>query len=512
MQILKEYILLIETFEFKKGEKEALLGNGDTKLSVFYDGILNGTYTNDTIAAKNLYDKKPNHPPYKTLKSDLKKRLTQLVFIVEFKNGEEESYSQAFYDAHKNWAMINILHRRGKTLAALDLAENLLQYAQKYELTDMVTNTTHLLSYLYAHLFHDDHKTQVMRDLYNQHLPILEAERLTEFYYYEIIQHFIKSKLIPRHIRDKTTAYAQKIEPYLSQYNTISLNLYGRLIKLFDHLCKYEYQKVIDIADDAIVYFDSKGFMPNNLNALFLHHKAKAQLQLGQYEEGLKYIRLSLDSEPIGTHNWFNRGFTMMKLYLFTERYQESWELFKALIDNLDNQKQVQVLMEEFRIYEAFMQFLIATKRIQVGQPDDEFFVRPYQRKIFNKSISILSKDRMGMNISIQIIQLLHTLIEQSQKNKERDMGQEIMEHIASLEYYRNAYLKNSDNVRHDLFIKLINQAVKGHFRTKRVNRYSQQELQALRGQQGERDIYADMGSEILKHETSWLFMGQYWD
>jgi hypothetical protein len=513
MHVLKEYISIIETFEFKRGEKEALLGNGNTKLSVFYDGIRNGTYTNDSVAAKMLYDKKPNHAAYKMLKSDLKKRLVQLVFIVEFKQEEEESYSQAFYEARKNWSMLNILQRRGKIVAALDLAENLLQDAKKYELTDMIINATHLLSHLYAHQLHDEAKTKVIRDLYNQHLPILEAEKLAEFYYYEIIQHFIKSKLIPRYLSPTTSAYFEKIQPFLLQYNTINLNLYGRLIKIFDHLCKYEYQQVIDEADDAIAFFNQKGFMPSNFKALFLHHKAKAQLQLGQYTESLKYIRMSLDSEPIGTHNWFNRGVTMMKLYLFTEQYQDAWELFKALIDHMDNQqKQVQVLMEEFRIYEAFMQFLIVTKRIKLGKADDDFFVRPYDSKLFNKSVLILSKDRMGMNISIQIIQLLHTLIAQSQKSKTRDMQQEIFEHIASLEYYRNAYLKKSENIRHDLFVKLLNQAVKGHFRTKRIHREAQEELEALRAQKGVGDIYADMGSEILKHETAWSFMGQYWD
>jgi hypothetical protein len=34
MQTLKESISIIERFEFKRGEKEALLGNGDPKWSV----------------------------------------------------------------------------------------------------------------------------------------------------------------------------------------------------------------------------------------------------------------------------------------------------------------------------------------------------------------------------------------------------------------------------------------------------------------------------------------------
>jgi hypothetical protein len=201
-----------------------------------------------------------------------------------------------------------------------------------------------------------------------------------------------------------------------------------------------------------------------------------------------------------------------MKLYLFTEQYQNAWRFFKLLIDNLDHQKQVQVLNEEFRIYEVFMQFLVATKHIKLGEEDDDSFTRPYNAIVFSKSVSLLSKDKMGMNISIQVIQLLHALIEQSQKVKSRDIENEIMERIASLEYYRNAYLKKSENIRHDLFIKLINQAIKGHFRTKRVYRHSQEDLEALRMHKGEGDIYADMGSEIFKHETAWVFMGKYWD
>jgi hypothetical protein len=512
MQVLKEYITLIETFEFKKGEKEALLGNGDTKLAVFYDGILKGKYPTDAVAAKMLYNKKTNHAPYKALKSDLKKRLAQLVFIIDFKKTDWDGYTQAYYDGWKNWSMVNILYRWGKYTASIDAAENLLEYAKNFGLTEFIVNTSYLLTHLYAHQLHDEVKMREMMILYTEHLSILEIENKAEFYYFEITSHFIKSKLIPSELRETTKKYLSIIHPYLNQHNTIRLQMLGRLLQIYDHFCRYEYAAVIQVADSAIAFFKEKGFAPERYIALFLHQKAKAQLQLGQYEEGITFIRISLESEPIGTHNWFNRGFTLMKLYLFTEQYQNAWRFFKVLIDNLDNQKQVQVLMEEFRIYEVFMQFLVATKHIKLGEEDDDAFTRPYDPVLFSKSLLFLSKDKMGMNISIQIIQLLHALIEQSKKNKTRDIENEIMERIASLEYYRNAYLKKSENVRHDLFVKLINQAVKGHFRTKRVYRHSQEDLETLRTQKGAGDIYADMGSEVFKHETTWAFMGKYWD
>jgi hypothetical protein len=511
MQVLKEYIKLIESFEFKRGEKEAILGAPDTKLWNLYHGIHEGLFLTDSAAAKALYEKRSNFGSYKTLKYELKKRLGQLVLIVDFKKADLDDYQQAYYEGYKNWATVNILYRRGKPMAALDLAETVLGYAQEYDLTDMIINSSHLLSHLYAHQVHDDVKMNEMRTLYAQYLPVLDAETTTEFLYFNVVNQFLKTKLIPVGFDKTTQAYVEQIKPYLEKYSSIRLHVFGRLVIIMDHLCRHEYEAVVKAADEAIIFLKAKGFAPERYMALFVHHKAKALLQLGRYIEGIQYTRMSLDIEPIGTHNWFNRGLTLMKLYLFTNQYQEAWLFFTLLIEYLEYQKQIDVLAEEFRIYEAYMQFLIAAKMIKT-KPEDATFMRPYDPIAFNNSIMFLSKDKLGMNSAILVIQLLHLLIGNAGKSKTRFIENQVMELIASLEYYRNEYFRKSENKRHDIFVRLINNAVKGHFRRNRVNRMAEADLAALRAYKSNGDIYADMGSEILTHESVWELMGRYWD
>jgi hypothetical protein len=40
----------------------------------------------------------------------------------------------------------------------------------------------------------------------------------------------------------------------------------------------------------------------------------------------------------------------------------------------------------------------------------------------------------------------------------------------------------------------------------------AESDLAALRAYKRDGDIYADMGSEILTHESVWDLMGKYWD
>ena len=149
MQVLRQYVDLIQQFKAKKEELSIVIGDEKTLIYQFFDGIAQGKYLNDEDAAKDLYNEKPTLPAYKTLKSEFKKRLASAVLILDFKQPVLNDLQQAYYICQKNWATINILIGRFKTKAAIDLAQTTLELAKKFEITEVVVNTSRQLTRTY---------------------------------------------------------------------------------------------------------------------------------------------------------------------------------------------------------------------------------------------------------------------------------------------------------------------------------------------------------------------------
>ena len=122
MQVLRQYVDLIQQFKAKKEELSIVIGDDKTLIHQFFDGIAHKKYRTDEEAAKDLYNEKPTFPAYKTLKSELKKRLASAVLILDFKQPVLNEFQQAYYICQKNWATINILAGRLKARIRTALA------------------------------------------------------------------------------------------------------------------------------------------------------------------------------------------------------------------------------------------------------------------------------------------------------------------------------------------------------------------------------------------------------
>ena len=498
MQVLRQYVDLIQQFKAKKEELSIVIGDEKTLIYQFFDGIAQGKYRTDEEAAKGLYNEKPNFPAYKTLKSEFKKRLVSAVLILDFKQPVLNEFQQAYYICQKNWATINILAGRFKAKAAIDLAQTTLELAKKFEITEVIVNTSRLLTRTY-HLYRPlsnlaDEYEKIHRDAH----ILLQAEYLAETLYDDLSKHFIKIKATQRHLQVKALDYLAQLKPLCDRFDSFRLHLFTRMIEVTSYMCVNDYEGALKVSEDAIVFFESKPFESKNAIAVFLHQKTVCCMQLRKFEEGRDSAIRSRSLVMEGTHNWYKDGLTFIQLCLHNQQYTEGWKIFIEMLTHAEYVNQTAIVKEEMSIVETYMQYLIKTGKIKL-QRGEHKFAKTFDYFAFIETQVTFQKDKRGMNIPALIAQILWLLHQKSHDS--------IRFRAEALDKYRTRHVdKSEDTYRTNMFIRLINQLEKGQYRRKKIERKTVKTLAALKSApvQVKNQAYA---TEILPYEDTWQLM-----
>ena len=101
-QAKKQYMDVIRQFKITKEELDFVIGNDNTLPYKLYFAITDNQFIDDEMAAKMLYNQKPTYPPYKALKTELKKKLQHAVLLLDAKQPEFNDVQQAYYQCQKN--------------------------------------------------------------------------------------------------------------------------------------------------------------------------------------------------------------------------------------------------------------------------------------------------------------------------------------------------------------------------------------------------------------------------
>ncbi len=498
MQILKQYVDLIQQFKAKKEELSIVIGDDKTLIYQFFDGIAQGKYRNDEDAAKDLYNEKPNFPAYKTLKSEFKKRLASAVVILDFKQPILNEFQQAYYICHKNWATISILVGRQKMKAAIDLAQTTLELAKKFEITEVMVNASRLLTRTY-HLHRPlSNLADEYEKTHREAHALLQAEYLAETLYDDLSKHFIKIKATQRHLQAKALDYLAQLKPFCERFDSHRLHLSTRMIEVTSCMCVNDYESALKVSEEAIVFFENKPFEYKNAIAVFLHQKTVCCMQLRKFEEGRDSATRSRNLVLEGTHNWYKDGLTFIQLCFHNQEYTEGWKIFLEMLTHAEYVNQTPIVKEEMSIVETYMQYLIKTGKIKL-QRGEHKFAKAFDYYAFIGSQPTFQKDKRGMNIPALIAQILWLLHEKSYDS--------IRFRAEALDKYRTRHVdKNEDTYRTNMIIRLINQLEKGQYRRKKIERKTVRTLADLKSApvQVKNQAYA---TEILPYEDTWQLM-----
>lgn len=498
MLVLRQYIDLIQQFRAKPDELTIMLGDEKTKTRQLFEAIAHKQFKTDEDAALNLYNANPTYPPYKTLKSELKKRLVNAILALDYKQPNLNDLQQAYYICQKNWAAINILVGRQKTRAAIDLAQTTLETAKKFELTEIIMNTSRVLttSY-YSHRplssLGSDYEKQ-----YHDARTLLDAENLALALYDDLSKHFIKIKATQRELQEKALDYLAQLKPYSDKYQTFKLQQYTKMIELISYMCINDYRNALKVTTEAVTFFESKPFEAKNAIAIFLHQRTVCCMQLKEYEEGRESALRSRSLVIEGTHNWFRDGLVFIQLCLHTQRYTEGWKIYLEMFTHPELNNQNVVVKEEVSMVGTYLQYLISIKKV-IPERKETKYIKNFDFYGFTATLPIFQKDKRGRNIPVLIAQIMWLL-----REKEYDI---IKSRVEALDKYRTRYVKEyEDSYRTNLFIKLVNYLEKGRYRRKIIEKKTEKILQELKAApiHVKNQAYA---TEILPYEDTWQLM-----
>jgi hypothetical protein len=418
LHILKQYVDVIRQFKVKKEELEFILGSETSLPHRFYKGIIDKSFLDDAEAAKLLYNEKPTHPPYKVLKTELKKKLMHAVLLLDSKQPEFNDMQQAYYQCQKNWATITILTGRFKTDATIDLAQTTLELAQKFELTEIVVNTSRLLARKY-HLHRPlSRNSKSYVEIHNEAYELLQAENLAERYYDEISRHLITTRIPQLHLQEIALNYLLDLDVPMKKYNSHRLHLFARVLQIHSRTCANDYIGAYEVAKDAITFFERKPFELKNPLAIFLRHKTNCCMLLRRYEEGEESAKRSLLLTEIGTHNWFNHCTQYVQFSLHTEMYQRGWEIYLEMFKNKNYPQQNQVIKDEMSIVNAYLQFFIRSGRVEVAREDKKHVEAFDIHEFLMELRAVLPNSKTGAKVPVLVAQLMWLVKEKRQDSQ----------------------------------------------------------------------------------------------
>lgn len=443
-----------------------------SKIRLFYDLLLEDKLDSDIGAASRFYGKnsKKDSPAYQKLKTEVTNRLLNTLFFIDVEKPSYNKRKKAYYQCYRQWAAAKILLGKNARKAGIKLCYRILRQARKYEFTELVVDITRILRLHYGIQEGDMRKFEKYNQQFKDYEDIWLRENQAEELYAELVMRFVNNKANKEAIHEKAKKYYNQILEALQKYDSYTLHLCGFLIKVMIHSSLNDYQKTMEICDEAIQFFETKEYEASIPLQVFLYQKMECLIQLKLYKEGEITVEKCSKLFEKGTFNWFKSQELHFLLSMHTAEYQEAYKVFDRAVKQRQFKSLPENVRELWRIYEGYVHYLIATGYIKKTNNDKRF--NKFRLGKFLNETPIFSKDKRGMNIPILVIQILFMVLQ-----KKYD---EAINRIEAIEKYCSRYLKKDDTYRSNNFIKLLLQIPISGFHRAAVERNANEYLQNL--------------------------------
>lgn len=492
MHELREIALLLSK---NKKEAERAMEEDDSVLA-FYEALIANKLTDDAAAARLFLNTTPTNSSYQKLKSKVKKSMLNALFSVDFRQFSSTAQQLAYFECQKEWAATKLLLGKSAKVAAIPLAKKVLKEAKKYEFTDLALQATSLLRQHYGNVRGDARKFEQYHKEYKYYEQVWILENFAEELYIDLIINYVNHKATNTRIFEKAKEYYHKLQQPIHQYEAYRLQLCGFLIRNMMYTSVNDYENTISICDEAIRFFESKTYDAHMPLQIFYFQKIICYTQLKEFNKGQAAVQQCVGYVEEGNYNWFKLQELHLILALHAKEYQSAYAIFIKAVGQSQFQFLPDNIREMWKIYEAYIHYLILINQIKPKTGDKQF--TSFRLNRFLNETPLYSKDKRGMNIPILIIQIL-LLLHKKKFNALNDK-------MEAVEKYCTRYLRRNDTIRSNCIIKMLLQVPAARFHPVAVNRKVKQYLDKLLTNP------LDMANqtheiEIIPYEDLWDFV-----
>lgn len=440
MNILKELAIIVTKNKIKATH---ILGNSDSKIDQFYEGLSSGLFDSDQEASEALYGEPNSGSSYRKLKLQLKNRLINHLFLIDIKQASFSSRQTAFYECYKTWAAVKILQSKNAREASIELAQKVFKAAQKYEFIELSLLAAKELKNHYGIFVgevknYEKYKTHC-KDLFDINLKEDQLETL----YTDLTIHYVNNKATKEELHPVAKRVYKEIKTDLGYITTYKMQLYGGLIEAMIYTTVNDYVATLDVSNRMIRFFQSKPFSTTTALQIWNYQKLVCLRQLKRYQDGKDLVEQCAKLFKKDSFNWFKFQEEYFILCMYTRQYDTGEEIINKISNHPSIQFMPESIQEIWKIYEAYILFVINAQ--DAGQASRN---RQFKLHKFLNETPVFSKDKKGMNVSIMIIYLLFLILQR------RD--DEAIDKIEAIEKYCTRYLNNDETRRSYYFIKLL--------------------------------------------------------
>lgn len=452
METIQDLVDLVSRNKLKSinllGQAEA----GRTSMvNSLYFKLASREFQSDEEAAQYYFGASPEDQAYRKLKNQLKKRLINAVFFIDVKQAGYSDWDRAYISCCKEWAATKILFNRGASKAAIDLALRIFKQAQYYQFSELLVNISKILRLYYSTCQPNARKFQHFDALHKGYVELWQGENLAEDLYIQLVQQrlFGTTSINPGAAR----ASYEQLHPLMVRHRSYHFLRHAYLLKVAALLNECNYEDGVLACEEAMATLNGIAFVPQSAFLTFLYQKLLCHIQLQDYAEGKKVVEQALSMEKEGSFNWFKNRELGLVLALHTRNYTEAYRVWQLASTHPAFGRLNKLAQEKWRIYEAWLHYLMFIGKLNA--PDVPVKSKFRLNKFLNE-VPQYSKDKRGMNVPILILQILFLLAQ-----KRHDV---VLSRIEAIERYCCRYLKEDENYRSNVFIRLLLQIPKGHF------------------------------------------------
>lgn len=461
--------------------------SADQKSMYFLEGLLGQRWQNDESAALELYQSKPDDKRYQMLKSRIRKRLLDLIFMLDISSKIKTSYYRELIKCYRLLFAGNQLFVLGKIALAFDMLKSADGIAEKYQFTSLQILALQRLRELYGYMGN-------MKDFEKTSSALAE---LTEINSQEILLDAIdfQFRIMVRGIMGKAVSSKFHPETQIKNVQRIfeqSKNkrhrmyaAYHRAHIYYYHL-KKEHKKVLKQCLEFEHYLlRGQKFTDMALVAEVALQKLDTCIFLRDFKTG-KLSAIQCDSlYRKGNYNRLIYQQYYFLLCLHTGQTEEAINVFQEVISDSTFKKYPAERIERWRIFEAMLNYI---------SPEGK--LRKFNIHKFLNEVPILSHDKAGFNLSINIAQICLLI-------KRGDFDR-TMDKFDSLRSYLKRYITVKENPRSYYFIKLLLMLIKSDFNVKKCRNDGKKYVELIQAESSTGQQVLDT-MEIIPYDLLWM-------